>query len=157
MRNNFHEGVVTGVALIPQTINAAATANGATIVAPGRKGRQLTFILAAGVLTGLTVLTVKVQYNKNDGNGWLVLKQNDGTTDVSFPNASVIAASGLDSGSVIGTIPIDRAKDGDYRLAVTTVTGANIQLAATYVISEVFNSPTAQVDQLLQLIIPTGN
>jgi hypothetical protein len=158
VRNNFHELNVVGEALAPTNIATGTLgATGLTIKGPGKIGRQLTFILTAASLTGVTALPIRVQYNKNDGNGWLNLKQNDGSTDVTFPAARTIAAGPLDNNAIIGTIPLDRTRDGDYRIVVGPVAGAAANISAAFVVSELYTRASSQVDELLGNVIPTGN
>lgn len=151
MNQNFVSDHLQGLALKPQSIAAAGTANGARIVSPGKLGRSLAFILMAGSLTSVTVLTVKVQNSPDNGTTWNDVLQSDGTTHMQFTAAKTIAAAALDQGYLVGSLDVQRALAGDYRLAVTVVTGATVILAAAYVISNLHRHPGQDmtVDDLL--------
>lgn len=141
-------------AIVPQTVNAAGTANGATILEPWQYGRSIAFILQAGSLNSVTVFGVKVQRRlRSDGSTWSDVPNVDGN-DLEFPAAQTIDGTALENGAIVGSMPLDRFDGVTYdalRLVVHTVTGGNIPLAALAVIYNLHNEPSGQTDQLLEL------
>lgn len=146
--NNLADNFIFGTALAVQTVNAAATANGATIVKPGRRARKIAFFLMAGALNSVTVLTIKVQ--RNPGTGWVdVLDENN--NPLQFTAAKTIDNAALENGILGGSLDLTRTGDGDYRLQVSTVTGANVTLSASFVLHDLYQRPAVGVDDDLYI------
>jgi len=129
--------IVSGAAIAPQALTAGSTINGNRIVTPGTTACKIMFVVTCGTLTGVTVLTIGVQYSQNGGTTWNNFLGADGATPVTFKAANTIAGSRLDSsttggGALQGSLDLSRANHGDYRLVVSTLTGGNINIAATY-------------------------
>lgn len=150
MRHNFHERNIVVPALTPQSISAGATANGTRIVKPGLLGRQLTLIAAFAANAGVTVLTIGVGFSLNNGTSWANVKDKGGSTDLTFTAANTIAGATV----LLGTIPLNKARDADFRVEVRTVTGGTATLSVVAVISDLYTVPGTQVDDLLTKLLP---
>jgi hypothetical protein len=147
-------GNIGGLALAPQSIAAAGTANGATISKPRELGRTLKFRLIAGSLVGVTVLTVKPQGRVSSTASWEdILDENLGTP-VQFDAADTIAAAPLSNGLLTGSLPIDRLQYQDYRLVVSVVTGATVLLAAIYEIEDLNERFSNRKDHFFYKVTP---
>lgn len=154
-----------GLALALQAIIATGTANGADIVAPGCDGRSLEITLIAGDLTGVTVLTIVIQGKRSDTAAYETIQDNTGS-DLAFTASKTIAGGQLDDGILRGTIPMVRLpgdplnKDytyTDYRVAVTVVTGATVNIAASYRVVDLFKEPySPDLDDLVAKVLPAG-
>lgn len=155
---------IDGLALALQTINAGSSANGVEIANPGDKGRAIEFSIICGDLTGVTVLKIVVEGKRSDTDAWETVQDNAGN-DLQFTAAETIAGGDLDNGMLRGTVPIIRLP-GDplnkpyyyksYRLAVETVTGANITIAAIYRIVDLFKEAATDTDDLVHKVLPAG-
>ncbi len=144
MNNTPHETLDFGQALAPQAIAAAGTANGPRIVDPAKRGRYLSIFLNNGGLTGVTAFTARLEGSNDGGSTWAPVKQNDGLTDLAFTGARFTAAGSNNVANKVamGTIELGRGKYQDYRLAVTTVTGATINVSATFLITGLWKEAT---------------
>lgn len=161
MNNTYPGQILHGCAIHPQAATAGTPILGSRIISPGTIARKIGFTVMCGTLTGVTVLTIKVQYSQDGGTTWSDLLQSDGTTPMSFTASKTIAGSGLDNGVISGSLELSRSNHGDYRLAMTTLTGGNTTIAAAYTL---FDSPRKPIqdpvtDDLLakQLIALQGN
>lgn len=156
--NNFHHRHKVGVALVPQSVGQA-TVVGPAITEPWRTGRQVSFILLGGVLGAAVAITAKIEgLKRSDGTTWEALKQNDGTTDLVFPTAKTADAAALENGALLGTVDVSRILGETYsaiRLSLAQATASVTALVgAAYVISDVHEHPTGQVDDLFALTVP---
>lgn len=136
-----------GQAIAPQSIAAGGTANGATISDPSRVGRTLRFGLITGALVGVTVLTVKPQGRVTSVAAWEDIPNEKDGTPITFDAADTIAGGSAATGkALVGNLPLDRLPYRDYRLIVSTVTGAAALVAAWYEIDDLFEEPTDRKD-----------
>ena len=150
---NFHENVEVGLALLPQVV-AAVAKSGATILEPWKKGRTLSFILLGGAMTTDDALTITLQGQKIADDSWAALTDLDGDT-LTFTTTKTADAAALDSGSLIGSIPLSKI-DGDTYKAVRIVAvngvAQNVILGAAYVISDLYSAPSSMTDDLLSKV-----
>lgn len=159
--NNYHEKVESGVALVPQTIATGNSANGATISEPWKKGRQLALQVLVGATAANTTGTLTVQgLRRSDGTTWEALKQNDGTTDLTFPAALFTDGGGssIENGEALGTVYLDRVKSDVYKavrvVATCAGSGGSLAIAVGYAIFDLVRGASSKVDQLFGLQIP---
>lgn len=154
--HNFHHHNVTGVALVPQSVNNN-TANGAAISEPWRIGRQLSFILIGGAFGTAVTGTMKVQAQQRSDGSWVQLKAKDGVTDLQFDAALLADASSLENGSALGTLDLARLDADTYkaiRLVYVNAVAQAVLIGAAFVISGVFSTPSGQADNLFSKLQP---
>lgn len=121
-----------------------ATANGEWIPLTSLGGsRFLTFIIIAAAATGGIVNTggtLKVQ-SSIDGSNGVVLKEQNGSTDLAFTASKLVSGAGLETnGFLIGTLDLIRMKHNQDPDALPThvrlvfaPTGGTAQIAAAFV------------------------
>lgn len=155
--NNFWHATKTGVALAPQTVAAAGTGTGATIAEPWVYGRQITFLLMAGAIGSSATATCKVQgLRRDDGTTWEALKEDDGSTDLAFTAASMNDAGAFENGMLRGTIDFSRISATTYK-AIRLIFAATTQsylVSAAYVISDLYQHPSGDTDDLFAKLQP---
>jgi hypothetical protein len=126
-----------GLALRPTSIAAAATATGPVIERPSDYGKSLAIRIVVSDHSGVTALVIGVDGRDKEGN-WVAVKGLDGN-NLAFDDT--LSGGSLDvNGTAKGTLAVDRLPYTAYRLAVRTVTGATVLLAATYEILDIFDS-----------------
>lgn len=147
-----------GVAIVPQTVNAAATLEGTVIENPHLMGQTLEFRIIAGSLNSVTVLTIRPMGRRADDGNWeRIGTQHDpdgDTTELQFDAADTIDGEALENGSLRGTLPISRLRYDAYRLDVDVVTGANVTLGAVY---NIFDLHDTEVNQQKDHFLFTWN
>lgn len=145
LHKTFHESILVGTALKPQTITAAAAVNGETI-ALNSGGTSVSFIAQTSSLATDEVATFKFEESV-DGTTFTKIKDNDvPANDLSFaiPNADT-----GDEGSTIATIPFAKlASATKFVRCVVTSAGTTISynIAVNYIVSGC-NHPTATIDR----------
>ncbi len=153
--NNYHHKVITGAAIVPQSIaNQAATA----VAIPDstlRKGRQLAFRLLAGAFATSATATCSVQGQKRADDAWENLKNGAGT-DIAFTASELADGGALEvAGQFLGTVPvseIDLAKYKAVRLLFTaTHATATMVVAASFTLFDLYDVSGGQVDKLFAL------
>lgn len=140
------------------TITGGGTKNGDWVPLNGGEGDNIAFILQAGDLGSVTVLTVAVQGRTKgtDGTTPVDILDKDGNALV-FTAAKTIDGAALELGFLIGQIPMAKLPStiDAVRLAVTVLTGANAIVGA---IAQVFDlkelHPTLNTDDLLPKLLP---
>lgn len=146
-----HENVFAGVALVPGNVDDSPTINGATIVEPWKKGRNLAFHLIAGAMTTNDALTITIQVQKRSDDSWTPMLDRLGASLI-FTVSKASDGGVLDGGHLLGTIDLERADGNTYkaiRLSAVNAVAQNVVLGAAYEISDVYSRPTSQTDDLL--------
>lgn len=156
--NNFFNSVVVGMALTPQSVGQASV-NGSTISEPWRIGRQLSIILLGGVFGTAVAATCKFYgLRRSDGTTWDVLKEDNGSTDLAFTASKLADTAALEGGTLLGTIDVSKFDATTYkaiRIVYNQTTAAVTALvAACYVISDLYNHPGTQTDDVFSKTIP---
>lgn len=175
MNGTPHEHLMFGIALVPQSIAAAGTANGERIEDPAKYGEHLSILMSIKGGAGLSAFTARLEGSNDNGTTWAPVKKNDGVTDLAFTGADFILNGANDGKTVMGTIKPSRGGYKDYRLKVTTVTGGAVVVSASFIISptlkravgvtypggmNAYGQTTAtggQVDHWLNDFLPTGS
>lgn len=145
LHKTFHESVMVGTALLPQTIAAATAVNGSTI-ALNFGGSAISFMFQTSSIAGDEVATVKFEESA-DASTFTKVQSNDAAADLSF---TVPQAAAGDEGSVMATIPFAKllATTKYVRMVVTSAgTTISYLAAANYVISGFQSHPTSQEDK----------
>ena len=145
LHKTFHESVMVGTALLPQTIAAATAVNGSTI-ALNHGGSAISFMFQTSTITSDEVATVKFEESA-DASTFTKVQSNDAAADLSF---TVPQAGVGDEGTAMATIPFAKllATTKYVRMVVTSAGGTISYLAAAqYVISGFQSRPTSQEDK----------
>lgn len=145
LHKTFHESVMVGTALLPQTIAAATAVNGSTI-ALNFGGSAISFMFQTSSISGDEVATVKFEESV-DASTFTKVQSNDAAADLSF---TVPQAGVGDEGTAMATIPFAKllATTKYVRMVVTSAGGTISYLAAAqYVISGFQSRPTSQEDK----------
>lgn len=157
--NNFFHTVLTGVALVPQSVGQA-TVNGVEIEEPWTKGRQISFFLLGGVFGAAASGRARIQgLLRSDGTTWQAINESDGTTPLEFTVTLLDDATQIENGSILGTLDLGMI-DGDthksLRLTFEQETAAVTALIACgYIIFDTYKHPSGQVDDLFNKVRPT--
>ena len=140
-----------GVAVVPQSVSNT-TVNGATILEPWRKGRQLVFIFLGGVFAASGNLTIKVQVRDRAAGTWANVKDAKGTNDLEVTPTRIDDTGPLENGAPAGTIEMDlfnAATQDAVRLTVQESATAACLVAVAYIIYDVYEKPVNNTDELL--------
>lgn len=145
LHKTFHESVMVGTALLPQTIAAATAVNGSTI-ALNSGGSAISFLFQTSSITADEVATVKFEESA-DASTFTKVQSNDAAADLSF---TVPQAGVGDEGTAMATIPFAKllATTKYVRMVVTSAgTTISYTAAAQYVMSGFQSRPTSQEDK----------
>lgn len=158
--HNFHHKTVTGLALVPTTINSGGTATitGATIVEPQQVGRQISFILIGGAFASSSSVTVVVQGQKRSDSLWETVKDKGGSVDLQFTATLMDDAQQLEAGRILGTVPLNYWKADTYkaiRLLATADAAADALVGAVYIISDLYKEVSGMTDDLFDKLFVT--
>lgn len=141
--NNFHHANISGRSISPQVVGVA-TVNGVTISEPWRDGRQITFLLIVGVVTGDITFHWEVQ--ERGTTTWKDLMDNaDTPVDV-----EVTFDSSADDTQLEATIALKDIDSDTYDAIRIQVTGTNAADAAScsHVISDLYERPGGDANAL---------
>lgn len=147
--NNFFHHAKVGSALLSQSIAAAGTANGVTILEPWRIGRQLSFLLTAGAMGASSSLTCTVQgLRRDDGTTWEAVKESDGTTNLAFTPTDLDDAGALETqGYLLGTMDLNHFDGETYkavRIVIVNDGTPAVVMGASYIISDLYKMSDAE-------------
>ena len=146
--NNFHHCHSVGVALVPQSVTNTSV-NGAEIAEPFRTGRQLTFIIQGGAFAATVDGAMAVQGKRRDTGSWEAITEQDGTTALVVTATLLDDGGDLENGIVTATLPdyaFDAVTYASVRLRFTEGGNAAALIAASYVISDLYEIPSGATD-----------
>jgi hypothetical protein len=81
---------------------------GATIVAPWRFGRKITFLWSTGPLAAADAFTLTYEARRKGTSTWDKIKTYDGTENLSPLAAAVADAGAIENGVIMSTIDLER-------------------------------------------------
>lgn len=154
----FHEGVELRKAFLPQSVAGNGTPVNGVAVDNDIKARDVAFLLSHGDpgAGNTSELNVAVE-GSEDGSTWEAVPDKDGN-DLVFDTINIIGTADDSAAAVLmGTVPAERLPYRYYRLVVTNT---NLQDAVTVgaqaLLVDVLDKYTAQVDGLLDKVLPDG-
>lgn len=148
---NFQYHNIPKLALTPTDIDGA-TVNGAALGQWWREGRQITFLMHAGALTGAgTELTVKIQGQQISDDSWVNLPGFDGVTDLEMSGTGFGDGEAVETAVVMGTMSsryIDAMVYKDMRITVTEAGGAATEVTCFAIVSDLYAMNETATDYL---------
>lgn len=147
--NNFFEAVILEKCIQPKSC-VSETVNGATILEPWRKGRQISFIAQGGVFAANANGQLKLQGQKRSDGSYANLLDKDGNV-LEFDPTILDDTGALEAGVALGTIDFSKIDVDTYKgiRVVFIESGAGAMLISVVgVISDLIRHPSSQTDYL---------